>query len=165
MGMGSGSVMGIGQELEWVRNWDKDGSVIGMGMGSGSAMEMGEELGWGWDQDLGWGQVRNWEKVGSGNGMRTASGSGMRMGEKLGWGWVRIQPQPWHDPGEDMEWHRPYLGVVELGGTGDGVDVCPHQRGDEADGGRIWRLFGLGGETAPPPLQAVGPDHCGWDLQ
>lgn len=37
----------------------------------------------------------------------------------------------------------------------------PHQGSDETDGGRIWWLLGLGGQPAPPPLQAVGPDHCG----
>lgn len=120
-----------------------------MKMRSGTDKRLGQEQGRGW--------IRNWD----GDRIRIWDG----MGEALGWGWVRIQPQPWHCPGQGMEWHQPYLGVVELGGTGDGVDVCPHQRGDEADWGRIWRLFGLGGETTPPPLQAVSPDHCGWDVQ
>lgn len=92
----------------------------------------------------------------------------MGSGNGMGWVWIRIRQcdgMGWDGLGSHTAmgmWGGSHLGVVQLGGAGDRVDVRPHQRGDEADGRRVRRLFGFGREAAAATLQAVGPHHCGW---
>ena len=87
---------------------------------------------------------------------------GMGLDQAMGWGWGWDQAARRDGAGlAPGPWRGSHLGVIQLGGAGDGVDVRPHQRGDEADGRRVRRLLGFGGQAAAAALQAVGPNHCG----
>ena len=55
-----------------------------------------------------------------------------------------------------------YLRVVEIAEVGTGVDLRPHQGGGQGDGqgaGHLLRALRLGGQAAPPTLEAVRPHH------